>query len=165
MIISGESGEVSGKTVESWKERLPEIVDGYKAEDIWNMDETGCFWKALPDNWLRTERKIMQGWKKEQITVAFFVNGAGEKEDKPIVIWKSEKPRCFKRVDKTQLPVQYHSQPKAWMTASIMHSVLTKLNNKMRAQCRSILLIMANAGCHPEDLPEKYRNISHLSPC
>ena len=31
MIISGESGEVSDKTVESWKERLPEIVDGYKA--------------------------------------------------------------------------------------------------------------------------------------
>ena len=52
MIISGESGEVSGKTVESWKNCLPEIVEGYKAEDIWNMDESGCFWKALPDKGL-----------------------------------------------------------------------------------------------------------------
>ena len=39
-----------------------------------------------------------------------------------------------------------------------MHSVLTKLNNRMRAQSRSIL-IMNNAGCHPEDLAEKYSNI------
>ena len=44
------------------------------------------------------------------------------------------------------------------MTASIMHSVLTKLN-KMRAQSHSILLVMDNAGCHPEDLAEKYSNI------
>lgn len=161
MIIGGESGEVSGKTVESWKECLPEIVDGYKAEDIWNMDETGCFWKALPNKRLAQKGKSCKGGEKskQQITVAFFVNGVGEKEYKPIVIWKSEKPHCFKRVDKTQLPVQYHSQPKAWITASIMHSVLTKLNNKMRAQSCSILLIMDNAGCHPEDLAEKYSNI------
>ena len=34
----GESGDVQGCTVDSWKERLPEIVAGYKKEDIWNMD-------------------------------------------------------------------------------------------------------------------------------
>ena len=45
------------------------------------------------------------------------------------------------------------------MAASIKHSVLTKLNNKIRAQSRSILLIMDNAGCNPEDLAEKYSNI------
>ena len=47
--ISGESGDVRTDTDESWKERLPEIVQGYKPQDIWNIDETGCFWKALPD--------------------------------------------------------------------------------------------------------------------
>ena len=42
------------------------------------------------------------------------------------------------------------------MPASIMHSVLTKLNSRMRAQSRSIHLMIDNAGCHPEDLSEKY---------
>ena len=37
--VNGESGE----TVDSWKERLPEIVKDYAKEDIWNMDETGAF--------------------------------------------------------------------------------------------------------------------------
>ena len=47
--ISGESGDVHGKTVDSWKERLPEIIDGYAKDNIWNMDETGVFFTALPD--------------------------------------------------------------------------------------------------------------------
>ena len=44
MTISGESGDVSGVTVASWKERLPDIVAGYGSEDIWNLDESGVFW-------------------------------------------------------------------------------------------------------------------------
>ena len=47
--ICGESGDVQGETVDSWKERVPEIVQGYAKDDILNMDETGLFWRALPD--------------------------------------------------------------------------------------------------------------------
>ena len=39
MNICGESGEVQGETVDSWKDRLPEIVQ----DNIWNMDETRLF--------------------------------------------------------------------------------------------------------------------------
>ena len=35
--VCGESGDVQGVTVESWKERLPELMVGYKKEDVWNM--------------------------------------------------------------------------------------------------------------------------------
>ena len=49
------------------------------------------------------------------MTVAFFVFATGLKE-KPIVIWKSENPRCLRRFDKSILPVDYYSQGKAWMT-------------------------------------------------
>ena len=47
-VISGESGNVSGATVQSWRERLPDIVKGYSARDIRNYDETCVFfWRAL----------------------------------------------------------------------------------------------------------------------
>ena len=39
--MCGESGGVQGSTIDSWKERLPEIVSGYTKENIYNMDETG----------------------------------------------------------------------------------------------------------------------------
>ena len=77
MTICGESGEVSSKTADSWKERLPEIVQGYKPEDVW---EIGCFWKALPGKGFAQKRKVCHGGKssKVQLAVAFFVNASGE---------------------------------------------------------------------------------------
>ena len=45
LTICGESGDVQGKTVDSWKkERLPEILQDYAKDNVWNMDETGVFW-------------------------------------------------------------------------------------------------------------------------
>ena len=56
---------------------------------------------------------------KQRFTITFIANAAGEKES-AIVIWKAEKPRCFKGVDMSKLPVQYFSQPNAWMTGEIL---------------------------------------------
>ena len=42
MKVSRESGDVSGATVDSWKERLPDVVHGYSAKYIWNLD--CCEW-------------------------------------------------------------------------------------------------------------------------
>lgn len=40
MKIYGES--------DSWKERLPDLVQGYLKENIWNLYKTDCVWRALP---------------------------------------------------------------------------------------------------------------------
>ena len=130
MTISSESGDVSG-TVDSWKERLPDIVQGYSSEDVWNLDESGVFWQALPDKDFGQKVKLCKSGKKskQRFTVTFIVNGAGKSESKPIVIRKSENPRCFKGIKKSELPVEYFSQPKAWMTGHILDK---------RAFCSSI---------------------------
>lgn len=82
MRVCGESGDVSGETVASWKERIPCIIEGYREEDIWNLDETGCFWKALPDKGLGQKAKQCKGGKisKHRVTVCFIVNAAGKQE-------------------------------------------------------------------------------------
>ena len=64
VVISGESSDVRGDTVQSWKERLPELLRGFSREDIWNLDETGCFWKALPDRGFGEKGKQCKGGKK-----------------------------------------------------------------------------------------------------
>ena len=78
--------------------------------------------------------------------MVLIVNADGEKE-LPIVVWKSEKPRCFKV---STLPVHYYNQSKAWMNGEILDKVLTKLNQKFSFQQRNVALLLDNAGCHPE---------------
>ena len=87
-------------------ERLPELLEGYEANNVWNLDETGCFWKALPEKGFgQKERECKGGNKaKQRLTIVFIVNAAGGKET-PVVIWKSKKPRCFGGIVKSQLPV------------------------------------------------------------
>ena len=47
-------------------ERIVELTEGYKLEDIWNMDETGCFFKALPEKGLTEKGKKAKGGKKSK---------------------------------------------------------------------------------------------------
>ena len=61
--ICGESGDVSGATVDSWKERLPEILQGFAMEDIYNLDETGRFWRSLPEKGFGQKGKECKGGK------------------------------------------------------------------------------------------------------
>ena len=95
--ISGESLGISESTVEPWMERIKEFCKGYEQRDIWNMDESDCFFKALPAKGLAQKRKKAKGGKnsRQRITVAFFVTADGGKVAKPTVIWRSKKPRCF----------------------------------------------------------------------
>ena len=72
----GESGDMSGATVDLWKERLPHILEGYSARHQESRDETGCFWRALPG-------KKCKQW----MTVAFIVNAAGENEAVPFILY------------------------------------------------------------------------------
>ena len=129
-------------------------------EDIWNMDETGVFWQALLDRGFGQKGKHCYGGKKskKQVTVAFFVSVAGTKE-KPILMWKSKNPRCLRNFEKSALPVDYFGQKKALITGKIMDAVLTKLNRRLSRSNRSIILLMDNAGCHPENLAGKFSNI------
>ena len=112
MAVSGELGKVSGKTVDSGKEHLPEIIEGYKRKDIWNIYERWCFRKALPVKGLAQKAKACHnGGKvsKLRLTVAFFVNVSSEKQ-KAVVIWKVAKPHCFKGIKKNHPPVEYFDQ-------------------------------------------------------
>ena len=89
--ISGESLDVPLTTIESWMERIKELCSGYDDKDILNMDESGCFFKALPTKGLAQKQKKSKGGKKskQRITVAFFVSADG----KNCLLYTSPSPR------------------------------------------------------------------------
>ncbi|CAB4019426.1 tigger transposable element-derived 6-like, partial [Paramuricea clavata] len=64
MRVAGEDGDVNEVTLDSCQERVKELTKGYAPENVWNMDETGQFWKALPDKSLSEAGKRCRGGKK-----------------------------------------------------------------------------------------------------
>ena len=121
------------------------------------------FFKALLDKELVEKGKEAKGSKesKQRFTIAFFVNAAGEKIDKSIVIWKSKKPRCFKHLSDKSRPadVHYFSNPKSWMTSDVMQAVLTRFNRKLLLEQRKVVLILDNATCHPKSIIDSFSQI------
>ena len=139
-------------------ERIQKSTEGYSSENIWNMDKSVFFDKGLVE-----KGKEAKGGKKSKrrFTIAFFVNAAGEKIDKPLVIWKSKKPRCFKHLSDKSRPadVHYFSNPKSWMTSDVMQAVLTRFNRKLLLEQRKVVLILDNATCHPKSIIDSFSQI------
>ena len=46
--LHGESAGEDPQVCDQWKEQLPRLSAGYKMEDIWNVDETGIFFRSVP---------------------------------------------------------------------------------------------------------------------
>ena len=95
-------------TLDDWAKRLPDICSGYALKDVFNTDETGLYYRSLPKISMVHKNDERKGIKtsKERMTVLLACSATGEKL-KPLIIGKSENPRCFKNVHKSILGVDY----------------------------------------------------------
>ena len=152
--VCGESADVDKDVVADWQGRLHSVCEGYTANNIYNADETGLFYRAFPDKSLAIRGQECKGGKssKERVSVLLTVSMSGEKLA-PWVIGKANRPRCFKGLNLGDLPCVWRANRRAWMTSVIFLEYLRWLNRKMALQCRNILLFVDNAPCHPHDLP------------
>lgn len=156
--MAGEAASVSEETVESWTTiTLPTLLEGFAPKDVFNADETGLFFKLLPDKTLSFKGEACHGGKlsKDRITVLVGGNADGSEKLPLLVIGKSKNPRCFKSV--RSLPVEYTSSKKAWMNSDLFSNWLSKLNRHFARQDRKILLVIDNCPAHPV-----IDNLSHI---
>ena len=96
--VCGESNAVDCEIVQSWKEKLPSLIEQYEPRNIFNADETGLFYKLQPDKFLHFKGESCSGRKKskERITVMLAANMSGTDKLKPFLIGKIQKPMMFK---------------------------------------------------------------------
>ena len=125
------------------------ILQQYAPRDIYNMDETGLFFRMTPDRTLTFKGDACHGGKKskERITVAVCANMDGSDKMQLLVIGKFQNPRCFKNVK--SLPVQYFANRKAWMVSEIFEGWLRKLDRKFHREQRRVLMLVDNCPAHP----------------
>ncbi|XP_033117352.1 tigger transposable element-derived protein 6-like [Anneissia japonica] len=138
VAVCDERGDVDQTIVTEWKSKIADLCAGYQPEDIFNCDETGLYFRALPDRTLAEKQDDVTGIKtsKDRITL------------KPMVINRAENPRCFKNIKEDQLPVVWKANRKAWMTGALFDDYLNDLNRQMKFQRRHILLFLDNASSH-----------------
>ncbi|GBM94701.1 Tigger transposable element-derived protein 6 [Araneus ventricosus] len=112
--LCGEAADVDNSSCEDWQERLPLLLGGYDDKDIFKMHEMALFFRALPNKSMIQKSEEVRGGKipKEWLTISFCVSTAGEK-DKPLVIWRCQRPGCFKGKDLNRLGVLWYTNRKA----------------------------------------------------
>lgn len=158
--ICGEKLSSNENAVQPFRLEFSSIVEGMGILpcQIYNADESGLYWKGLPDKTLvGPEEKTAPGRKmnKERVTFLVCCNATGTHRLKLLVLGKSKKPRSFGSM---KLPVEYTSTRSAWMTSFTFknwftNSFVPDVKAFMRSQGlpEKALLLLDNAPCHQLD--------------
>ncbi|GFX91596.1 tigger transposable element-derived protein 1 [Trichonephila clavipes] len=143
-------------------EKLAKIIeDGdYSADQVFNADETGLYWKRLPNRtYIGKDEKTASGHKesKDRVTLLLCSNASGDRMLKPLLINKSLRPRALKGKDLKQLPVHRMANPKTWMTTAFFtewfnNCFVPEVEAYMKEKSLDfkVLLIVDNAASHPQ---------------
>lgn len=158
--LSGEKLSADSKAAEDFIEKFKVVAASYDPEFLYNADETGLVWKALPKTTLASKRECSApGHKvsKDRVTVLNCANSTGSHKIPLLLISKAKSPRAFKNVKK--LPLFYKNQPRAWMTAALFTEWYDEIfipEVKKHQKCLGkegsrVLLIVDNAPTHPTE--------------
>ena len=148
--VCGENAAVDKDVCEEWTETvLLPVLRRYDPCDVFNADETGLYWRLLPDKTHAVSGETCTGGKmsKERVTILVCANMSGSEKLPLLAIGKFKKPRCFRGV--TCLPVEYEANRNAWMTAAIFEEWLRKWDEKLGRRGRKIALFVDYCSAHP----------------
>jgi len=154
---SGESAKVNMDSVQNWLEKNKDVLLKYKPNDIFNCDESGLFFKMLPNKTVHFKGEKCHGGtqSKQRLTVHFTTNMSGTEKLPPLIIGKTRRPRNFPKLQKgkchfslSQLGCYYRHNRKAWMDSSLFEEYLKLLQAKFSKENRHILLLLDNFIAH-----------------
>ncbi|KFD50258.1 hypothetical protein M513_08886, partial [Trichuris suis] len=161
----------------SFREKLKNflIEGGYEDDFIYNADETGLNWKALPTKSLIARwEECAPGCKrrKERATLTLCANSSGTHRLPLFLVGKSKNPRSFKNV---KLPVRYSHQKQAWVNFHVFKEWFegtfipeVKTYQSSIGKTGKVLLLIDNAPAHPSaqyiDAVDEFVTVKFLPP-
>jgi hypothetical protein len=132
-IIHEVSDGVHDDISNDWiNKKLPELIKDYEPNDIFNGDESGLFWRILPNKTYKIKKFKWRKKSLERISVFVCANMTSTEKLKPIVIGRAREPRCFR--GKKSLPVIYKNNNTSWMKSDTFSEFLKKLNKEILSQ-------------------------------
>ena len=172
LTLCGEKLSAPTEEVEPFKKKLAKMIQekALVPAQIYNADESGLYYRCLPDKTLASgDEKEAPGMKKQKdrVTLMFCANADGTHKIPLLIIGKFQNPRCFKGIDRERLPCTYTAQKSAWMNSFIMKDWfktqfvprVLKRQKMLKLPLRALLLL-DNAPSHPapEELTHKTKD-------
>ena len=74
---------------------IKDLIEEYDPVDVFNMDETGLFYRMEPNQSLATHQLSSKKQHKERLTIALTSNMDGNIKLRPFIINKNLRPRAF----------------------------------------------------------------------
>lgn len=154
--LHGEAASVDVDKATPEIDRICTLIAEYDLDHVYNMDETGLFYKCLPNrSYVKKEDyKHARGYKlmkaKNRTTVYVCTNASGTDKVPLSIIGTAKTPRCF--VGRTK-KLQYFNQKKAWSDRKTFHKWWNFfLRHIRRRTTKKVLLILDNCGPHGDEL-------------
>jgi hypothetical protein len=118
--LHGEASDVDINAAEKPMNELRDKLREFSPENIFNMDETGLFFRTLPNRSYVLQdvdsRQFCRGSKtltaKDRVTLVLCVNSTGTCKIDPLMIGSAKSPRCFRD---GRCPIPYTHQAKSWL--------------------------------------------------
>ncbi|XP_051778577.1 jerky protein homolog-like [Erpetoichthys calabaricus] len=123
--INDEIKSADTVTAEEFIPKFQQFIEEQQLteEMIYSADETGLYYKILPDRTLamKKDKTCKESYKqiKDKVTMLFCCNWTGHHKLTPLCIGKFGSPRCFHNINMSSLPLDYDHSKNAWMTAAI----------------------------------------------
>lgn len=170
VFLFGEGGgvdkddpELLGKLKE-----LETQIETFNVENIYNMDETGLFYRMvpnytllMPDEDISTARgKKVQ---KDRVTLSVCCNATGSHKIPLHMIGKPAKPAC---IVGREWPLIYHNQKRAWMDRAVFMKWFDEVfyPEVRRKTGRPVLLLLDNAPGHDEEFVRNNVTVKFFPP-
>jgi hypothetical protein len=123
------------------------ICDEYAPEDIYNMDETGLYWRRMPNGGLASEGRPGQKRDKTRITIVVASNATGSDRLPLWIIGTAKTPHALRGMNMASIGCKWRHNKKAWMRHEIMEQWLRTFYLRVGRQRRALLL-MDNFSAH-----------------
>jgi hypothetical protein len=106
--LTGESASADINGAKSFVESFETVYSKYDNVDIFNCDETGLFYKLLPNKSYVNKKETGHGIKSDvrRISILFCCSSLGEKLN-PLFIGHSKRPRPLSQVDFNKAGILY----------------------------------------------------------
>ncbi|KAF2357491.1 DNA binding HTH domain Psq-type [Trinorchestia longiramus] len=171
-VLHGEAASSDSSSVAPFVKKFKHIITQgeYSPHQVFNVDETGLYWKKLPSRTIIIEaEKNAPGFKASQdrLTLLLGGNASGSVKLKPLLLYKLKNPRALKNVAHDSLPVIWKSNHKEWITKEefiewfrdYFVPFIEQFTKQENLDNKALLLLDNAPGHPPEELNDMFPHI------